>query len=724
MYTLTLLLLAVCSLFIGTWSFVRWDASWLRNMNTLPVQFLVILAVSLFLFAGLLLIWRMLQQQSEKARKRLAFICMLLLAAGQLAFLFLIRPMLRYDHLKIFDMALEMLETHTISDTYEAGYFARYTNNYPITILTYWILLLLSRLGLPEQLFLTAVQMVNMTCILVSIWLGYLILIELSNQKRAVFYLICCVLCPLSYVWAGYYYTATLSMPFLMAILYLYLRLSRTISFRNRILLGGLLGAVLILGYKLRATAMIAFIAVVIAAALNFLSMQGSARIQALKKYAGSAAAFVLTAALSLSFWNASVNRYVAFDYKNTGFPMIHWVAMSARWDGSFDQTDESFTSSFETKEEKVEANKEVLLSRIQDAGPAGLMVLAGRKLLNTWADGTDSYLAENSYCTFSRLYDCILGNQSGFLTIYAQAFRTLQMLIIGASALIALFVLKRKKKAPGLFLIQLTLLGAIAFHLIWETNPLYSISFTYLCLMLLSDGIVSIAEEKPLIPVLNQGWTFCAGAFVLLLVLLIFGKKELVETPIEKRHYIVDQYQYTSNDTGYVASYNEVYEQTFTADRPFNRISIQVINPLDGYNQSAFTVKLTREDGAVLYDNPHFPSGLVDKTNRYEFILEDTIIPDGPVSYTFTIAPGYIEEENSLEFLYYHTGNCDMYPGGSLKIAGEEQKKGDLAFAVYEYEVTTYFSIKMYLFLCTGLLLLTGGITILMRRRPFSQLT
>ena len=39
-------------------------------------------------------------------------------------------------------MAVEMLRTHTISGTYETGYFARYTNNYPLTILTYWFLLL------------------------------------------------------------------------------------------------------------------------------------------------------------------------------------------------------------------------------------------------------------------------------------------------------------------------------------------------------------------------------------------------------------------------------------------------------------------------------------------------------------------------------------------------------------------------------------------------------
>ena len=721
MYTLSLLLLAVFSLFISLWAFVRWDASWLRNLNTIPVQALIILIVCVFLCAGLLLLYRLLQKQNEKKLQRFALLSILLLTLGQLAFLFLIQPQLRYDPLKTFDMAVEMLETHTISGTYETGYFSRYTNNYPITILTYWFLRLLSGFGLPKACFMPAVQLVNICCITGSIWLGYLILKDLRDPRRAVFYLLCCVLCPLSYVWAGYFYTATLSMPFLMGILYLYLRLSRSTSARSRIFLGGLLGTAVILGYKLRATAMIAFIAVLLTAALNFWithrKLSASHILSGLKKYAGSAAALILTAVLSLGFWSSAVNHYVDFDYENTGFPMIHWVAMSARWDGSFDQMDELYTSSFETKEEKAEANKQVLLTRIREAGPAGLISLGGRKLLNTWVDGTDGYLAENSYCTFSKAYDYLLGNESGFLTIYAQAFRALQMLVIGFSALAALWMLWRRKERPGLFLIQLTLLGGMAFHLLWETNPLYSISFTFLSLMLLADGAASLAEQKAAAPVLQKSWLLCTVSFAALAVLLFLGKKELVETPIEKWNYCVDQYQYAGGYDGYVKSYDQSYVQTFTTDRPFNRFSVRVINPLDGYNQSAFTVKVTREDGTVIYENDRFLSGLVEKNKPYEFILENTVTPEGSSTYTLEISPGYIEDENSLEFLSYNTGNYDMYPGGSLTIAGEDQKNGDLAFAVYEYEITTYFSIKLYLLLCTGLLLLTGSLTFLLWR-------
>ncbi len=751
MYTLSLTLLLCFSLYISLFALFRWDASWLLQLDSAPVKAAFILIFALFLGAALLLAARIIRRLPEKFLKRLPVLCILLLAAGQLFFLFLIEPSLRYDPLKIFDMAVEMLETHTISPTYETGYFARYTNNYPLTILTYWFLMLLSKLGVPEASFMTAVQLVNIVCITLSFWIGYLIFKSLRGQRASVFYLAVCVLCPLSYVWAGYFYTATCSMPCLLSVLYLAIRLYQEVSkgtaSRLRIAAyGALLGFLSILGFKLRATAAIALIAVAITGILL-----PKVR-QRLRAYAASGTAFLAAAAVTLGLFSASVNQYVDFDYKNTGFPMVHWVMMGARWDGAFDQMDELYTSSFDTKEEKTEADVKVLKERIQEAGPSGLLSLAGRKLLNTWVDGTDSYQAENSYASYSKLYDYILGSKSGFLTIYSQSFRFLQMLTIGLGALVCLLRLKKKKELPRLFLLQLTLLsgfltiysqsfrflqmltiglgalvcllrlkkkkelprlfllqltllGAMAFHLLWETNPLYSISFTPVCLILLSDSLFSLEGADCAQTALRRLSVLGTAGLAGLFLLFTAGKKELVETPVESWNYSVDQYQYAGGYDGCVSSYDQIYSQTFTASKPFNRIAIRAVNPVGPYNQSAFRVKLTDENGSVLYENDRFLSGLVAADARYEFELPQ-ITPEKPTVYTFEISPGYIEGENSLEFLSYNTGNCDMYPDGMLTVAGELQEKGDLAFSVSQYQVTTYFSLKQYVILCSAILI------------------
>ena len=123
MYTLSLTLLLCFSLYISFFALFRWDASWLLQLDSAPVKAAFILIFALFLGAALLLAARIIRRLPEKFLKRLPVLCILLLAAGQLFFLFLIEPSLRYDPLKIFDMAVEMLETHTISPTYETRLF-------------------------------------------------------------------------------------------------------------------------------------------------------------------------------------------------------------------------------------------------------------------------------------------------------------------------------------------------------------------------------------------------------------------------------------------------------------------------------------------------------------------------------------------------------------------------------------------------------------------------
>lgn len=719
MYTLTLLLLGLFSFFIAAWGFVRWDGAFLREGNIPAIHALIILIAVLFLFYGLYLAYRRLRKCSPSVQRVFLLSLPVLILAGQLAFLLYFRPVLRYDALKTFDQAVEMLSTGTISETYENGYFARYTNNYPITILTCWILSLASGLGLAARHYMLLVQLLNVALLDISLLLGWRILSHIRrDQDCQLLYLLLCALCPGVYVWAGFYYTSTLSMPFFMGILLLFLKMreseGRFLPFSMFLL--GILG---ILGYKFRATTLIALIAAGIAACYPNTGKQRLSLFPWIsrerKALLTGGVSFLLACALTLGFWSAAVNRYVSFDYKNTGFPAIHWVMMGMRWEGAFDQSDENYTSGFPTKEEKTAGDLKLLKERILEAGPGGLVSLIGRKLLNTWVDGTDTYEAENSACRYGKVYEYLLGNKDGLLVIYAQAFRVLQMLVLGIAAL-GLLLRRRQNPVPTpSFVLLLSLLGGMAFHLIWETNPLYSIGFLFLCLVLMADQLSFLWEEMENLWVI-PGRFLCSGAFLCLLVLLVLGKKQLVETPIEENLYRVRQYQDNDMDRTYIQEYEEVYTQTFVTDQPFNRLSIHALNPVGQYNQSAFSVSIRDQQGTVVYENSRFLPGMVEKNKWYAFPF-DMIIPQGMTRYTVTISPGYIHGEDSVQLLYYHTGNEDLYPQGALTIAGEEQKNGDLAFAVYEYQVTTYFNWKVYLLLSLLLVMGCGWITFRMWR-------
>ena len=47
--------------------------------------------------------------------------------------------------------------------------------------------------------------------------------------------------------------------------------------------------------------------------------------------------------------------------------------------------------------------------------------------------------IRDSSYASYGKVYDYLIGNKSGLLLIYTQAFRTLEMLVIGLGAANAL---------------------------------------------------------------------------------------------------------------------------------------------------------------------------------------------------------------------------------------------------------------------------------------------
>ncbi len=643
MYTITLLFLALFTLYIAAFGFVRWDASFLRQGDTPVIQFLIILIGMIFLVYGLFLAFDWVKRRKASFQKYSRWILWGIILGGQLAFLLYFRPSLRYDALNIFDQAVEMLSTHSISETYKEGYFARYTNNYPITILTYWLLSFASWLGIPSDGSMLFIQILNIGLIDCALFLGYRILLKLQGEHISLFYLLLTAICPSTYMWAGFYYTSTLAMPFFMGILLLFFRLRepapQSHPLLGRAIQGFLLGLCAVMGYKFRATSVIALIAFCIAGLclvpwrslretsgsafsglLSYLRLRG-------KALAAIGLSFLLACALFLSLWSAAVSHYVTFDHENTGFPPIHWVMMGMRWDGAYDQEDELYTFSFPTREEKVAADKELLIQRIQEAGPGGLLSLMGRKLLNTWVDGTDTYEAENSALLYGdrygNAYEYLLGNKDGVLVIYAQIFRVLQMLVLGCSAILLLWKKwKKKEEASPLFLLQLALLGGMAFHLIWETSPLYSLSFFSLG-MVLTAAQLSFLLKAVRGPLFRFGRPLCGISLACLFVLLLLGKKQLVETPIEEDLYCVNQYHYGGNTSSYVEEYDEIYTQTFVTDHPFNRLAIYAINTVGEYNQSAFIAEIVDEYGTQIYYNDRFLSGLVEKNKWYEFTFD-----------------------------------------------------------------------------------------------------
>ncbi|MBQ1172324.1 MAG: hypothetical protein IIX48_06985 [Lachnospiraceae bacterium] len=142
----------------------------------------------------------------------------------QMVFVMLAKAGIRYDSLKVVDEAIALFSQPGIQETDLEGYFARYANNYAMTIMTHWFIKLFRMIGLIRQDFSNAVivlQFINVLFVDAAFAGCYAFLNKYFSKAKAVLFLLYMVFNPLSYVWLPFYYTNTCSMAFAIWGIYL-----------------------------------------------------------------------------------------------------------------------------------------------------------------------------------------------------------------------------------------------------------------------------------------------------------------------------------------------------------------------------------------------------------------------------------------------------------------------------------------------------------------------
>lgn len=95
-----------------------------------------------------------LPKQKLKQIAMMTGACMFVL---QMVFVMLAKAGIRYDSLKVVDEAIALFSQPGIQETDLEGYFARYANNYAMTIMTHWFIKIFRMIGLIRQDFSNAV---------------------------------------------------------------------------------------------------------------------------------------------------------------------------------------------------------------------------------------------------------------------------------------------------------------------------------------------------------------------------------------------------------------------------------------------------------------------------------------------------------------------------------------------------------------------------------------
>lgn len=624
----------------------------------------------------------------DKRVMRITVICGGLMLSAQFLFVYTAKAGIRYDALKVLDEAVAMFSQEGILEEDLGGYFARYSNNYAITIMTHWIIKVFRGVGIIGMDFsgaVTALQFVNVFFVDAAFAGAWVFIKRAGGIRQAAVFLIYTALNPLSYVWLPFYYTNTCSMAF--AIWGAYLLLSafskkgmskvRTAAFKC-----AAAGVLFAIGFELRATVAIALIAALITLYCTF-------REQLKAKTALWAFICLLTLFLAMAsakgIYLKAEDHYIAFDEEDTEFPVTHWIAMGLSPTGTFSPADEEYTMGFDTREEKKEAVFSLLKERAEELGPLGVAKLYARKLVLTFGDGAGGYHSElNRSKEYGMLWQIVYGVYRDPLLAVTQIFYLLS-LVSGAGTAVLLW---RNKLCRELFFFPLLLLGSYLFQMIWEAGTIYSIGTMYVngCMAAVFAYWAALRglhrmKKEPETKIKEKGKMkiFLGGAFLLCIVTsgimaAGFFKKDYVEVSMS-----VDQFLFQANE--YIAlSEGMEISQTFVTDKEFSEIDLQVHNPEGKFNDSIYSIYLYDGNGNLIKER------ILRGSHSGDYAFCPFAFQNRKNISDYEIKIKKRQGDNDLVFLYYDTGHYDVYPEG--KMTG--LTKGDLAdliFRVYRRE-------------------------------------
>ncbi len=327
---------------------------------------------------------------------------------------------------------------------------------------------------------------VNILAVNLAILFAVLLAKRLYGGRHAVVVLIMCAAFMPFYTYIAYYYTDTLSMPFITGGLYLFYTAQNARTRRKRYILTAVCGAVLLLGELLKGSVVLILPVLIIYAVLRF----------GLKRAAATVLCLLIGFGTLFSGFNyvlkpAVIPPELSQEYE---YPYTHWVMMGLKGNGDFSKPDSQFTTLAGDKDAKTAANLERIFNRFNRMGPDGTLAHFDNKAVWTWQDGT-YYVSHpiDSYKTRSFLHDFLLMDGEYYFIFYAyscayQLFLIFMMIISGLRII-------RCRRASFRLVLMLSVAGIFVFLLFWETRPRYLLNFTPVFILLASDGMSLFSE-------------------------------------------------------------------------------------------------------------------------------------------------------------------------------------------------------------------------------------
>ena len=362
-------------------------------------------------------------------------------------------------------------------------YLARYPNNFTIMmILAVFYRMAYLVFGYIPRMLPTVM---NVFAINLSMLFTVLIAKQIWGRRRALFVLCLLVLFAPYYSYIPFYYTDTLSMPFGMLGLYLYVLALKTDDahkVRKYVMLV-ISGMVIFVGFKVKGSLIVVIAAAVIYA---FLKCKW-------KEFACVALALILGFGSFFAAFNVGYNAVGLVSEEQAEqleYPYTHWVMMGLKGIGGYNRGDSRFTSAIEGKENKQEANVEVIKERLKTyLDEHKLTDHFVKKSIWMWGDGT-YYIHGHifNYVKRSFLHEFFLpdGKYYNLFYVYSNAYQLVLLLMMALSLLSGAI----KPKIDFSVLLKMIIFGIFVFLLIWEGRSRYLFNLTPVFIMIAADGV------------------------------------------------------------------------------------------------------------------------------------------------------------------------------------------------------------------------------------------
>ncbi len=390
-----------------------------------------------------------------------------------------------WDMGNVFQMAKNYVMIGNVVDSY----LYSYPNNMMLTIIYIFIFKICSII--PNIDYVVAATIFNSMVMIGCVTLMYLIANKMLGRKKALMILLIAIFTTPFYMHAAIYYSDSMSAFFTLLIFYLYLYIQEKEVSKVTILAQILLGAILLVGIKIKITTSFVAIAIIVYHILNI----------KIKEIAIKNAFVIPTLVIGFIIFQLLVTPFVI---KNKGIidqyevPIIHWIMMGLKGNGGYNEEDYRYTFSFPTYDKKKAADIIEIKSRLGSYNANSFIKHLTEKLKFAWTDGT--YYAPEKLRrqpVQENVFHQIVLPSGKYANIYKYLPQIMHISMLILILINSYYIFKNKHYQKTDMIIIITMFGLMIFLLLWENRSRYIFTIVPLMIILQVNGIEGLMNYR-----------------------------------------------------------------------------------------------------------------------------------------------------------------------------------------------------------------------------------